>query len=260
MFPDGAALARYLARRTETGGYADPARWKNRVINGQADMGRPAHIRVVSEGWYSETWKRWYGRIVEKWDWWFHDAAGRTVDVRAWWPDAVAMVLRGDTGREKFVFRHCRGPRRRRHVHRWGGQKGRVGFYLRGIVPEDFYDDEGDLIARWEPRGKLRTTARLVADWDWFDMRARNSSGWKDRKCAHQWEHRVREKEKHDKSRARKAARRGEFPGGVFILLEGRAYPKCFFIGGISGTRFQCRPGEGKLTDKVFTADVRSSC
>ena len=75
---------------------------------------------------------------------------------------------------------------------------------------EDCLDDEDELICRWKPRGKLLTTKSYVTDWDWFVWRSKHSTGWKEHKYAHQWEHNVREQEKHRKNRARKAERRGK--------------------------------------------------
>ena len=74
---------------------------------------------------------------------------------------------------------------------------------------ESFYDDQGMLICHWKPRGKLLTAAHLMDDFDWFNDRSRHSSGWKDHPCRYQWEHNVREKEKHMKNNAQKALRRG---------------------------------------------------
>ncbi len=213
VFEGSFALVRFLARHTETFGYADPARWVNSVIDRQASAGRPARVWVTAMGRYSVKDMQWYGRIEENWDWWFHDAGGRTVDARLFLPDVITAVLRGDTGDVRTAPRFRFSFRRRRHSGSRGGQTGRVGFYLRGIIPGDLFDDEGGFIAKWEPRGRLRTAARDVSDRDWFNERARRSTGWKEHKYARQWEHRVREREKHDRNSARKAIRRGEIPG-----------------------------------------------
>lgn len=90
--------------------------------------------------------------------------------------------------------------------------KARAGAYLRNYFDrQSFYDDEDNLIFHWIPRGKLITTANEMIDYEFFAYRARHSTGWKEHKCRHQWEHNVREKEKHQKNRDRKAVRRGEF-------------------------------------------------
>lgn len=75
---------------------------------------------------------------------------------------------------------------------------------------ENFYDDEGRLLFRWVPRGKLIEDALCVSDLDYLWWRGHHSTGWKEHKHRHQWEHNVCEKEKHQKNRARKALRRGE--------------------------------------------------
>ena len=54
------------------------------------------------------------------------------------------------------------------------------------------------------PRGKLVEDAACVGDFDWLAWRARHSTGWKSHKYRHQWEHKVRVKEKHMKSQAGK--------------------------------------------------------
>lgn len=218
VFEDSGELVKFLARHTKTFGYADPARWVNSVIDRQAAIGRPARTWVAMEGWYSVKDAHWYGRIEETWDWWFHDAGGRTVDARLFLPDVTAAVLHGDTGDVQSAPRFFFSPGRRKHR---GHRGGRVGFYIHGIVPEDLYDDEGSFIAKWEPRGKLKTTARDVSDWDWFEHRARRGTGWKEHKYTRQWEHNVREREKHDRNRVRKAIRRGEIPG-VFACRGGQ--------------------------------------
>ncbi len=73
---------------------------------------------------------------------------------------------------------------------------------------EKIYDEEGRFIHEWAPRAKRLELLRELMDYDWFDCRSRHSTGWKEHKCRHQWEYRVREQEKHLKNRIRKAARR----------------------------------------------------
>ena len=230
VFPDERALIRYLARFTETYGKDDPARWYNPLIVRQFSAGREAREWEVKTGRYyggKTGWNHWFcdpeGRPVdgncdgpriiissfkERWDYWFHDAQGRTVDVRRFWPQVVKAVRGGDTADASTVNRkaHCSRQRQTRHrVHRHG-RKGVYAFYRR-LGEETFLDDEDGVIGTWKPRGRLITAAYLMGDWDYFDMRACRSAGWKNQKCAHQWEHNVREKEKHDKNRQRKARR-----------------------------------------------------
>lgn len=77
------------------------------------------------------------------------------------------------------------------------GRRGRTGFY-RIAVREAFYDEENQVFFTWVPRGKILTTAKLVGDWDYFDDRARHSTGWKEHKYRRQWEHNVnKRKNKH---------------------------------------------------------------
>ena len=99
-------------------------------------------------------------------------------------------------GRKK----HTGGAYERRH-HRTS--------HLRRVRKETFYDDDGRFLYQWVSRGKLVEDAECVGDIDWFEWRARHSTGWKDHKYRHQWEHNVCLKEKHHKNRAGKRLRRG---------------------------------------------------
>lgn len=101
---------------------------------------------------------------------------------------------------------------RKCHNGSFEGRKAHTGHIRRHTIRERFYDDDGVLLFRWDPRGKLIDDADCVGDPDWFDFRARHSTGWKEHKGRHQWEHNVREKEKHQKNRARRAERRGKSP------------------------------------------------
>lgn len=101
----------------------------------------------------------------------------------------------------------------RRKSHNSGaceGQRGRAGHYIRHAGRENYYDDEGMLLYQWIPRGKIVENAECVKDPDWFSFRAVHSTGWKEHKCRHQWEHGVREKEKHEKNRRRRALHSGD--------------------------------------------------
>ena len=120
----------------------------------------------------------------------------------------MAASSAGNTIRKMFNTQgrkcHNAGP--------FEGQRAKTGHIRRQAAREKFYDDEGVLIFRLEPRGKVIDDADCVGDPDWLWFRARHSTGWKEHKGRHQWEHTVREKEKHQKNRARKAERRGESP------------------------------------------------
>lgn len=83
------------------------------------------------------------------------------------------------------------------------GQHARTS-HLRKIRRETFYDEDGSFLYQWVPRGKLVEDAACVGDIDWLAWRARHSTGWKSHKYRHQWEHKVRVKEKHMKSQAGK--------------------------------------------------------
>ena len=43
-----------------------------------------------------------------------------------------------------------------------------------------------------------------MSDFDWaYESRGRRSTGWKERKCRHQWERRAREEERRQRGRSR---------------------------------------------------------
>ena len=202
VFQNEKELIRCLASHTDMHGYADPARWSNNLI-----------LRQVSKGRKARTWTIQIGRNTvrtENWDYWFHDAYGRTIDVRDYWPTVVAAVRLGDLTNEK------RAVGQRYHVHRTKGhtsscgrRKGCAGALVRASVEEKYYDEEGHLIYHQKPRGKLLKTLLIVDDFDFpYDGRSRHSTGWKHHKCRHQWEHKVREQEKHLKNHTRKSLHR----------------------------------------------------
>jgi len=106
--------------------------------------------------------------------------------------------------------RHGKKARQGRKKHTGGvleGRKARTS-HLRSVRSESYYDD-GRIIYQWVLRGKLVEDARCVGDIDWFEWRARHSTGWKDHKYRYQWEHNVCLKEKHQKNKDRKRLRKG---------------------------------------------------
>ena len=113
---------------------------------------------------------------------------------------------------EKSLYKkHAKQGRKSHNSGALEGQRARGGHLIRLNKSENFYDDEGRLLFRWVPRGKLIEDSECVRDPDWLWWRAHHSTGWKEHKHRYQWEHNVCEKEKHQKNRARKALRRGEF-------------------------------------------------
>ena len=84
---------------------------------------------------------------------------------------------------------------------RWGYRKS--GAYVRAFAADNhFYEgfgEDGHLNWQWRPRDKLVVTADLLSsDFDWtYESRGRRSTGWKEHKCRHQWEHRIREAERY---------------------------------------------------------------
>lgn len=201
VFRDERELIRYLAVHTDTHGCADPARWTNEVLSRQFAKGRPARtwtIRLV-----------WYDVRTERWDYWFHDANGRTVDVRLLWPEVVKAVRAGV--KEETPIREFRCILwKKMHTSVLGGQRGRYRAILRAAEPVTLYDEEDNVCGRMMPRKGTLNTARYVRDWDWFRCRARHSTGWKEHKQRYQWEHKVLEREKHEKNRLRKERKRTE--------------------------------------------------
>ena len=74
-----------------------------------------------------------------------------------------------------------------------------------------FFDDEDDFVFYWATRGKFqKIILELIDGWDWSSRfrQGRQGKGWKDHKRRRQWEHRLREQEKHRKNRERKAVHR----------------------------------------------------
>ncbi|MBR3312899.1 MAG: hypothetical protein IKG18_02035 [Atopobiaceae bacterium] len=94
------------------------------------------------------------------------------------------------------------------HTCSWVGRRYGSGAYQRALARDDrfydFFDEDGQLAWKWRPRGKVIHTAWLMSDFDWaYESRGRRSTGWKERKCRHQWEHRAREEERRQRSRSR---------------------------------------------------------
>ncbi|MDO5133793.1 MAG: prealbumin-like fold domain-containing protein [Eubacteriales bacterium] len=122
----------------------------------------------------------------------------------------MGPVLDHDRKAGTYVFaasHHFQG--KKRHSSRFGGRKGCAGALVRAAVEEKYYDDEGCLIYHWKPRGKQLETLLILGDFDFlYEGRSRNSTGWKEHKCRHQWEHNLREQEKHQKNHSRKALHR----------------------------------------------------
>ena len=210
VFQNKKELIRHLAIHTDTHGYNDPSRWGNDLIPRQFSKGRVTRTWVLEKGWFNPMTRRWVWE--ENWDYWFHDVNGRTIDVRDFWPDVIAVVRSGDMMEAK-TFSQDRGYCQGRKYHRGGrfntrhAKRGRarVGAYLRDFYERQLFCEDNGFIFQWTPRGKLLTTARYMVDFEFFDGRAEHSTGWKERKYKHQWEHRVREQEKHQKNRDRKA-------------------------------------------------------
>ena len=211
VFRNEEELLRSLALSTDTNNSANPARWRNSYIEDQAYAGKHSSVSVVTIISGNDRFvHRFVGQQKNRY-YWFHDASGKTIDVRKYWPAAVAAAITKEAAKTKKNGRtswYWQG-RRRHNTSGWHTRhpsgKARVKACLRSFSRQDFYDDEDNLIFRWTPRGRLLTSARYLADWDNFDFRARRSTGWKEHKYRHQWEHRVREQEKHQKNRARKA-------------------------------------------------------
>ena len=224
VFKDRKELVRHLAFHTDTHGKACPGSWSNDLIPRQFARGRASrtwNVKYTStyscgRHAYSYSWER-----TESWDYWFHDASGRTIDVRGFWPDVIRAVCSGDTAEAAPSARYkgcC--PKRKKHgsghwEKRHASGKARVGAYIRDLSErQSFCFEEDSPVFQWTPRGRLLTNSRYIADPDLFDGRSRHSTGWKEHKCRHQWEHAVREREKHRKNRDRKALRRGEYAAG----------------------------------------------
>lgn len=199
----------YLASNTDTHGYADPARWTNSIIDNQNLTG--TDVRVTSDWEYTcdETLQRvWVThrdfRCIR-----ICDADGRIIDARKYW-DAVVRAVRAGVNRWYFPGRrHSRWNGFKSHkVQRWRGRKARSGAFVR--LAFEICDDEGLGIVRGNMlRSAMLNTAREMIDWDFNDIRAAGSSGWKSRKHRHQWEHRVVEAERHAANRLRRAMRDG---------------------------------------------------
>ena len=216
-FTNRKELINKLADWTDTRGCfrptGDPNYWTNNVIDRQASKSKAAH-----------TWTQtsapplWYGNWEGNWDFGFHDAYGKTIDVRKFWPEVIAEVQRRLQSFEQWggTRGHWRSGR---HTYKWRGyhpKKGRAGWgaYIRDFYENrKYYDDEDNLIYHWKPRVKLRVVAwYLIGCWFMSDhTNSRHSVGWKDRKYRRQWEHRLREQEKHRRNRERRAVRRNGY-------------------------------------------------
>lgn len=211
VFRNEQELILYLVFFTETNGYSDSCRWSNFLISGQFFKGKSVRTPIVQKGWHTSwIWRR-HSEEENSPNYWFHDVHGRTIDVRNFLPKIIAAVRNGDPVDTspytwKRWFRQRRkshsGPRCRCHSSRHNGG---IGAYLRSVEREDFYDEQGILLYQWIPRGKLVYTASVISDFDWkYESLGCHSRGWKAHKNRHQWEHRVREQEMHQRNRARK--------------------------------------------------------
>ena len=205
VFQNETELIRCLASHTDTHGYADPARWSNNLILRQISKGRKARTWKIQIGWNTVR--------TENWDYWFHDAHGRTIDVRDYWPAVIAAVRRGNLAKVKRAeWQGHHIQRTKGHTSCCGRRKGCAGALVRASVEEKYYDEEGHLIYHQKPRGKLLETLFIVDDFDFpYEGRSRHSTGWKHYKGRHQWEHKAREQERHQKNHIRKALHRGDY-------------------------------------------------
>lgn len=61
----------------------------------------------------------------------------------------------------------------------------------------------------WKVKGHVDDAFENLADRDWMYNRARHTKGWKNRRCRHQWEHHMIEREKHERNRMERAKRNG---------------------------------------------------
>ena len=219
-FANRKELVDYLAEHTVKHGCfrptGDPDYWTNPMIDRQASKSKATRTWLQT----SELPYRYWDE--GNWDLWFHDAYGKTIDVRKFWSEVIAEVQRRlqsfeQRGATKRMWRW----RRRGHTRTLRGYhpgKGRAGWgtYFRNFSDSrEYVDDEENLLYRWTPRGKIRMNVWSMYErcWDWLPLAcSRHSVGWKDYKRRHQWEHRVREQEKHRRNRERKAiCRNGYF-------------------------------------------------
>lgn len=84
----------------------------------------------------------------------------------------------------------------------------RTGRIRRHLTYDIFYEDE-DIRVRIPAKGKFKE----AMFWDYDEIWAVGGTGWKSHhRARHQWEHRVKLREKREKAARRRAVRRGEFP------------------------------------------------
>ena len=100
------------------------------------------------------------------------------------------------------------------HTVSYPNIRSRVRLGRAGRAAADRFDYAEYGLERFRPHPKARDSwARLL----WIDFdgigKAKRTSDWKAHKARKQWEHNVVTREAHRRSRARKAARRGEFIG-----------------------------------------------
>lgn len=88
--------------------------------------------------------------------------------------------------------RKCRRQGRKSHTDSFSGRHARAGHLIRLEKDTYFFDEEGRILYHFVARGKRIEDRECVRDPDWFGWRARHSTGWKDHKYRHQWEHRSR--------------------------------------------------------------------
>ena len=141
---------------------------------------------------------------------WFHDKSGRTIDVGEFRAEAIAEMQR-----RKRLRRRKKAPSRGGRGNYWGKMKGSTHGHKAGgkTYGHDFHDwktfwtirdDEDNILYRRQPRGKHIATVRNYFDWLYAEKWTKSNND----KHRYQWEHRLREQEKHCKNRERKAVRR----------------------------------------------------
>jgi hypothetical protein len=196
-------LIHTMARYTDTNESDNPDEWYNKFIKYQNLTGTDTSVIKNEE---NEILARYWNDIV------FINEDGNIVDIRQYWPEIVKTIYAVKSENikilpspiKKWHWKH-HGPHPKWHTFCTYRNHVKYGQTIRNFSQTEEYADE-----KFEVKIRPKFKNRVLIGYWWDDFMRQGSTGWKQHKHKKQWEHRVIEKEKHNRNKQRKANKRGE--------------------------------------------------